>query len=90
MSKTTEDQKEDVVPADAKPTMQFFLTYLNKIFCAKTHFAERLPELADQAEFRDLSNAILETLDDIMKQLPEWRKFIFCLMLSHLRKIIMT
>lgn len=47
----------------------FFLEHLNKIYCAKTHLAERLPELADQAVFTDLKYAILETCEDVSKQI---------------------
>jgi ferritin-like metal-binding protein YciE len=56
-------------PSARETIVDFFLEYLNKIFCAKAHLAERLPELAEQAEFRDLKNGILETLDDITKQI---------------------
>lgn len=46
----------------------FFINYLHKIYCAKTHLAERLPELAEQALFSDLKYAVLETADDVARQ----------------------
>ncbi|WCT14886.1 DUF892 family protein [Mucilaginibacter jinjuensis] len=47
----------------------FFISHLNRIYCAKAHLVERLPELADQAQFRDLRYAIIETMEDIDRQI---------------------
>ncbi len=54
---------------DVLELREFFLIHLNKIYCAKSHLGERLPEIADQAGYRDLKNAILETLEDVVKQI---------------------
>ncbi len=47
----------------------FLITHLNRLHCAKAHLSERLPEIAGHAGFSDLKNAIIETYDDINKQL---------------------
>ncbi|AMR30040.1 hypothetical protein A0256_00730 [Mucilaginibacter sp. PAMC 26640] len=47
----------------------FFITYLNKIYCAKTHLHERLSEIQEQSHFSDLKNAIGKTLEDVGKQI---------------------
>ena len=47
----------------------FLINHLNRIYCAKAHLVERLPELADQANFQDLKYAIIETMEDIEKQI---------------------
>jgi len=47
----------------------FFIYHLNRIFCAKSHLHERLPELAQQADFQHLRYAIIETREDIGKQI---------------------
>ena len=47
----------------------FFIDHLSRIYCAKSHLFERLPELADQAHFKDLKHAVLETWENIGKQI---------------------
>jgi ferritin-like metal-binding protein YciE len=47
----------------------YFISHLNKIYCAKSHLAERLPEIEEHSHFRDLKYAIAETLEDIQKQI---------------------
>jgi ferritin-like metal-binding protein YciE len=41
----------------------FFIEHLNRIYCAKSHLAERLPEIYEEAGFADLKQAIKETID---------------------------
>ena len=48
---------------------KFFTDNLDKIYCAKKHMVDRFPEIADQAYFADLNQAITETVDDIKKQI---------------------
>jgi len=45
----------------------FFISHLNRIYCAKSHLVERLPEMKLQAHFNDLKHAIEETLEDVEK-----------------------
>jgi len=47
----------------------FFISYLNKIYCAKAHLQERLPEIQHQSHFADLKHAIGETLEDVNRQI---------------------
>ena len=47
----------------------FFTSHLNRIYCAKSHLVERLPEMALQVHFSDLKHAINETLNDVEKQI---------------------
>jgi len=47
----------------------YFIIHLNKIYSAKSHLAERLPEIAVHANFKDLKHAIAETIDDVERQI---------------------
>ncbi len=47
----------------------FFVDHLNRIYCAKSHLAERLPEIYEEAGFADLKNAIKETIQIIETQI---------------------
>ena len=49
--------------------LSFFTNYLDRIYCAKSHLVERLPELALQAHFKDLRHAIMEAKEDVEKQI---------------------
>lgn len=69
MKEPVKEENKNKQSLSSEEIMQFFLVHLNKIYCAKLHLAERLPELADQADFGDLEKAIHETRDDIVKQI---------------------
>jgi len=58
----------------------FFIDHLNRLYCAKSHLAERLPEIHDEAAFADLKQAIKETIACTEKQLARIEK-IFSLMI---------
>lgn len=47
----------------------YFVNNLNKIYAAKKHLVKHLPEIAEEAHFVDLRSAILETLEDVERQL---------------------
>jgi ferritin-like metal-binding protein YciE len=47
----------------------FFIDHLNRLYCAKSHLAERLPEIFDEAAFADLKQAIKETILNTERQL---------------------
>ena len=49
--------------------IRFFINHLNRIYCAKSHLRERLPEIIEHSQFSDLASVITETLDDVEKQL---------------------
>jgi len=40
----------------------FFISHLNRVYCAKSQLAEKLPELAKRSHFLDLQQAIEETV----------------------------
>jgi ferritin-like metal-binding protein YciE len=52
----------------------FFITHLNRVYCAKLHLAKRLPEIEDAANFTDLQNAIVETISIVEKQIARMRE----------------
>src|ERR1700712_832412 len=47
----------------------FFIKHLNRIYYAKLHLISRLPDLADEVHYADLKSAIIETVNDVEKQL---------------------
>ena len=47
----------------------FFINHLDKIYAAKAHLVLHLPQIAANAHFADLRHAILETQEDIEKQM---------------------
>jgi len=47
----------------------FFIDHLNRIYSAKVHLVQRLPEIAGLANFTDLRDAILETTEAVRKQI---------------------
>ena len=49
--------------------LKFFTDNLDKIYCAKQHMVSRFPEIASEAHFSDLNFAIMETVDDVKKQI---------------------
>jgi ferritin-like metal-binding protein YciE len=53
---------------------KFFLTHLNRIYCAKLHLVKRLPEISDLAHFNDLQNAMEETTQQVRMQIERMRE----------------
>ncbi|MDB4918160.1 DUF892 family protein [Mucilaginibacter sp.] len=49
--------------------LKFFTDNLDRIYCAKQHMIARFPEIANQAHFKDLNLAIMETVGDVKKQI---------------------
>ncbi len=47
----------------------FFLSHLHRIYCAKSELTDKLPLLGEQTFYRDLQQAIEETVQSIFKQL---------------------
>ncbi|HVW97319.1 MAG TPA: DUF892 family protein [Mucilaginibacter sp.] len=67
MSKSKEPSK--VIHLGNTRLLRFFTDNLDKIYCAKRHMVEHFPEIAREAHFSDLNLAILETVDDVKKQI---------------------
>ena len=42
---------------------QFFISHLNRIYCAKSQLIDKLPQLGKRSGFRDLQQAIGETME---------------------------
>jgi len=61
----------------------FFIDHLNRIYCAKSHLQERLPELRAQAQFSDLSQSISETLVGVEKQVSRMDQIFLLLKIKH-------
>lgn len=47
----------------------FFISHLNRIFCAKSELVDKLPELGKRAQFRDLHQAVDETVEIVQNQI---------------------
>jgi len=56
-------------PIGSEKIHTFFVDHLNRVYCAKSHLAERLPEIYEGAGFADLKYAIKETILSTEKQL---------------------
>jgi len=69
MEKPTNPPRLPTNTLSAEKLKSFFISHLNRIYCAKSHLAERLPEMQMQAHFQDLKHAITETLEDVEKQI---------------------
>ncbi|QQL49146.1 DUF892 family protein [Mucilaginibacter ginkgonis] len=48
---------------------EYFLEHLNRIYGAKLDISAKLPSIADHADFIDLRDATIETLEDIQQQI---------------------
>jgi len=48
---------------------RFFISHLHRIYCAKAQLADKLPELGKRSHFRDLQQAIGETVEMIENQI---------------------
>lgn len=47
----------------------FFISHLNRIYCAKSQLTDKLPELARRSHFLDLQQAIEETVEAVKNQI---------------------
>ena len=71
----TEPQPEqpemNLQPADLK---QFFMSHLNKIYCAKNHLVDNFPAVLKLATFADLKGAIEESIGELRNQITRMRE----------------
>ena len=65
----TENNQFLFLPIGPEHLKTYFISHLDRIYCAKSHLLERLPEIIDYAHFNDLKHAIAETMDDVEKQI---------------------
>jgi ferritin-like metal-binding protein YciE len=62
-----------LMPLFNQPTT-FLMNQINKLYCAQSHFYERLSEVMDQPNFSDLKSALLETVNDMAGQIENTNK----------------
>jgi ferritin-like metal-binding protein YciE len=65
-------ETEPRIPAtelSQKELRHFFISHLNRIYCAKSQLLEKLPELGKHSHFLDLQQAIGETLEIVQNQI---------------------
>ncbi|MFC0512650.1 DUF892 family protein [Mucilaginibacter angelicae] len=47
----------------AEKLQSFFMEHLNRLYCAKAHIVERLPDIADAGCFKSIKNAVNEAIE---------------------------
>jgi ferritin-like metal-binding protein YciE len=52
---------------------EFFISHLNRIYCAKSQLVDKLPLLEQQSHFLDLQQAIAETVDIVQNQISRMK-----------------
>ncbi|SEJ40491.1 Ferritin-like metal-binding protein YciE [Dyadobacter koreensis] len=61
--------QEDNISLNKSDLEEFFIHHLNKIYAAKTLLVSELPELFDSVYFSDLREGILDTIEEVKKQI---------------------
>ena len=69
MEDQSNERKSGKINVGPEKLRTYFIRNLDKIYAAKTHLVKHLPTIADEAYFADLRHAILETLEDVEKQI---------------------
>ncbi len=69
MSKQIDNAGQEPIRFDDGKLKIFFIRHLDKIYCAKLHLINRLPQLFKQAYFADLKDAILETVGHVEQEI---------------------
>lgn len=62
-----------------KDLEHFFISHLNRIYCAKSQLVEKLPELGKRSTFLDLRQAIDETVELVENQIRRMREIYIAL-----------
>lgn len=58
---------------------KFFIGHLNRTYCAKSQLIDKLPQLADRSYFRDLHQAINETIEIVSLQVDRMKEIYIAL-----------
>ena len=58
---------------------QYFISHLNRIYCAKNQLVDKLPEPADRSHFLDLKQAIEETVEIVQNQILRMKQIFILL-----------
>lgn len=69
MEDRSNERKSGKISVGPEKLRNYFIRNLDKIYAAKTHLVKYLPTIADEANFKDLHHAIIETLEDVEKQI---------------------
>lgn len=69
MKDHSNEEKSKKIEVGPEKLRTYFIHNLDKIYAAKTHLVKHLPTIADVSYFSDLRHAILETLEDVEKQI---------------------
>jgi ferritin-like metal-binding protein YciE len=69
MDEQSKQSKPGKIVVGPQKLRKYFLSNLDKIYAAKSHLIKHLPEIAEEAHFADLRSAILETMEDVERQL---------------------
>ncbi|WP_316809365.1 DUF892 family protein [Pedobacter agri] len=67
--KTNHPNAWDRIHLGSERLKLFFLKHLDRIYAAKVHLVHKLPLIIDEARFKDLRNAIAETVGNVEKQI---------------------
>jgi len=59
---------------NAQELRHFFISHLNRIYCAKSQLLDKLPELEKRAQFLDLRQAIGETIEIVALQIDRMKE----------------
>jgi ferritin-like metal-binding protein YciE len=52
---------------------RFFISHLNRIYCAKSQLVDKLPQLVHRSYFLDLQQAIIETIEIVEQQIKRMK-----------------
>jgi len=69
MEENQKHQQPSKISLGPKKIKTYFVKHLDKIYSAKAHLVRHLPQIAEGAHFTDLRQAIMETLEDVEKQM---------------------
>ncbi|OOQ60371.1 DUF892 family protein [Mucilaginibacter pedocola] len=53
---------------------KFFVSHLNRIYCAKSQLVEKLPQLQSRSHYLDLQQAISETVEVVRSQIKRMQE----------------
>jgi ferritin-like metal-binding protein YciE len=53
---------------------RFFISHLNRIYCAKSQLVDKLPQLGERSHFLDLRQAISETIEVVELQIERMKE----------------
>jgi ferritin-like metal-binding protein YciE len=59
---------------DQQELHYFFISHLNRIYCAKSQLVEKLPEIGKRSYYTDLQQAIEETVEIVQNQISRMKE----------------